>query len=207
MSQSKLKSAKQQSILFMILMLLGITTSFWFFLQNAQQKQTIRNQYTQLKLKNDTLLQVQNMLEERNHQIETIQDSLAYALERLNNTIVKDDKIQSKNEQLIRSARNASYNIGLYGLNVDATTLKKITDYVREEGYVIEQSLMLKERTSWLDYNNAIFYYKKQDATQATQLANTFKQLTGKSFTTKIGAGTGIPKGTGYSYLRVHLVK
>jgi cell division protein FtsL len=202
----KSESIKIQSSIFLVIMLIGIGTSFYFYTKMIENKRLIVQQNKQLDEQKTALEQVQVALQERTHQVERIRDSLTAALQNVNESFVKNKTVRSQYQRLIETAKNTDYYVALYAYNVDPIIYKKGISYLQSYNFILDGYSLLEERPQWLAQQSTVFYYNKAHAEKAAEIAKYMSSLTNQKVATAIGAGTGIPKDLKDSYLSIHLI-
>lgn len=209
----KSESLKIQYSLFLVIMLIGIGTSFYFYtkmIENkrliTEQNQKLDEQNKQLDEQKTVLEQVQTALQERTHQVERIRDSLTAALQNVNESFVENKTVRNQYQRLIETARNTDYYVALYGYNINPVIYNKGISYLQSYNFILDGYSLLEERPQWLAQQSTVFYYNKAHAEKATEIAKYMSNLTNQKITTAIGAGTGIPKDLKDSYISIHLV-
>lgn len=202
----KSESLKIQSSIFLIIMLIGIGTSFYFYKKMIENKRLITEQNQKLDEQKTVLEQVQTALQERTHQVERIRDSLTAALQNVNESFVENKTVRNQYQRLIETARNTDYYVALYGYNINPVIYNKAISYLQSYNFILDGYSLLEERPQWLAQQSTVFYYNKAHAEKATEIAKYMSSLTNQKITTAIGAGTGIPKDLKDNYISIHLI-
>ncbi len=205
--KQQIKKAKLQSIAMLIMLIIGIATSLYFFLQ--------------LQTTNNELEETKQMLIEKDKHLEMYRDSLVQIVEEMSVDPSPPDDEHSHTEvlsprspikqksydRIIKASKNAHYFLGFYAFNVPPEKYELAQKYILNEGYTVFADDLLEERQSWLATSATILYYDEKNSDKAKQIADDLEAITNQSFSTQIGAGLGVPKGLENQYFYIHFVK
>jgi cell division protein FtsL len=178
----KIAFAKLVSICLLIVLILSVLGTIYFFYEMRKAKNEIELTNKQLIEKNNTIAELIQKLAEK----------------------AKSDTPQEA--KLIRMSENASYSLGLYAYGVSAEEFNRVSAFVKEEGYSVTTETLLQNKTSWLALSSTVFYYHSDAEEKARRLANSLTKLTGTEFKFSRGAGLAVVKGQEKWTLFVHYV-
>ena len=190
---------KVWSVVFLLLMMIGLFFSAWLFFKLQQS--------------NEALEETQKALIEKDKRISSITDSLSMLLTQAEEKYADkegertEDPIFSQKKRLQDQLANAEYFVGLYMLGENKKAFTKAASYLRDHGYNIITEQELDSRPSWLAQSSTVFYYTKESKKVAEGLAEAMQSETGKSYAISQGAGRGVPASLKDKYFYVHIVE
>ncbi len=104
----------------------------------------------------------------------------------------------------------SDFSVGLQTLGVSDSERVALNERVHAAGYGLDPvtwSYPAGERPSWFAPRSTVFYYSSSSSTEAQELAQTMKSLTGQDFAVQRGAGLGVDPARKDITLYVHYVK
>ena len=189
------------SVVFLLLMIIGIISSFYLFFQLNRTNESLAR--TERELMNH-----QNNSETRTQEQQAIIDSLVSVVDSLLSRFsIEDEGFLEQKESLENKSRHVNFFVGLYALVSNRTSFDTSLSFLHKEGYTVIANEVLSRRPEWLAPNSTVFYYDPATETLANEIAENLSAVTRLEFQVSKGAGLGVPKGKRAQYFYVHIVE